>query len=306
MILQESDLRQALEKMQPPSEAALIKSPSQVRDEVIALVHDESYGMQGYPIHFENFASKLRFRPSELTIWTGQNHTGKSEILNQFILSQTAECKSFIMSPEMPLPVTIKNMCQQIAATDKPSKEVINKFIDMIEGKIYLLDQDGVFQPEEVIKLIRYVHSEFGCFHFVVDSLMKCGMNENEDHGRVKNFVDQLCITAKYLKCHIHLVAHSKKPSSKDGRPSRYDIKGSGSISDLADNIIIMWRNNEKERLLDEGIKDHAEEMEIEQQPDAKMIVDKQRHGCSWVGSIKLKHSAQSRSFYEPDYKFGL
>jgi len=306
MILDERDIRDALTKMKPPSEAALIKTPSQVRDDVVALVHDDSFGMQGYPIHFQGFEPKLRFRPSEVSIWCGQNHTGKSEVLNQFILSQSGECKSFIMSPEMPLHVTVKNMCQQICKSDKPPIQTIDKFINMIEGKIYLLDQDGMFNPDDVIALIRYVHAEYGCFHFVIDSLMKCGINENEDHGRIKNFVDQLCITAKYLKCHIHLVAHSKKPNGIGERPSRYDIKGSGAISDLVDNVLIMWRNNEKEKRLDEGVRDHAKEMELEAEPDARLIVDKQRHGSSWRGSINLKHCQQSRSFYVPDNRFSV
>ncbi len=131
---------------------------------------------------------------------------------------------------------------------------------------------------------------------------MKCGINENDDHAKIKWFVDQLCVLAKNLNVHIHLVAHSKKPSNQGGRPSRYDIKGTGAISDLADNVIIMWRNKEKERKLDEGIINHADELEVQNEPDARMIIDKQRHGNSWTGSINLYHDSFSRSFMESKY----
>jgi twinkle protein len=303
MILNEQDIRQVLAKMKPPKEAAYIKSPKDVRDEVVAAFHDTSFGMQGYPIHFANNEHAIRFRHSEVTIWTGENHTGKSEILNQFILSQTAAEKSFIMSPEMPLYRTTQYMCQQACAVEKPRIDQIDKFLDYIHERIYLLDQESTFLPQDVLDLIRYVHSEYGVFHIVIDSLMKCGMNENDDHAKIKWFVDQLCVLAKNLKIHIHLVAHSKKPQGHGGRPSRYDIKGTGAISDLVDNVIIMWRNEEKEKKIDEGVS-HANELELDQQPDARMIIEKQRHGTSWKGAVNLWHDSASRSFRDQKHEF--
>jgi twinkle protein len=297
MILEDSDIRQALERLKPPPQAAYVKTPKQVRDEVVAAFHDKSFGKQGYPIHFTKNQDCIRFRKGEVTIWTGENHTGKSEILNQFILSQTAVEKSFIMSPEMPLYRTIQYMTQQATGVAEPKIVQIDMFLEMIEGQIYLLDQQSTFNPDDVLKLIQYVHAEYGCFHFVIDSLMKCGINENDDHGKVKWFVDQLCVLAKTLDIHIHLVAHAKKPANAD-RPTRYSIKGSGAISDLVDNVIIMWRNEAKEIALDEGC-DEMRWAEWMEKPDARMIVDKQRHGNSWKGSIALWHDAASRSFLE-------
>ncbi len=296
MILKDGDIRQALQKLAPPPQAAYVKTPAEVEAEVIAAFHDESFGMQGYPIHFDTFDHTVRFRKGEVTIWTGENHTGKSEILNQFILSQTGVEKSFIMSPEMPVYRTMQYMTQQITRSEKPTVAQIKNFLAMVTGKVYLLDQQSTFNPEDVIKLIQYVHSEFGVFHIVIDSLMKCGINENDDHAKVKWFVDQLCVTAKTLNIHVHLVAHAKKPE-RGGRPSRYNIKGTGSTPDLVDNVIIMWRNEDKERELDEGGFDDARYADLMAMPDARMIVDKQRHGSSWKGSIALWHDAPSRSF---------
>lgn len=295
MILNEQDIRQALQQLEPPTQAAFVKSPKSVRDQVVAAFHDHSFGAQGYPIHFSDSENCLRFRGSEVTIWTGQNHTGKSEILNQFLLSQVRAEKSFIMSPEMPLYRTVQYMTQQATGVAKPQPEKIDKFLNRIDGRIYLLDQENTFKPQEVVDLIRYVHQTYGCFHYVIDSLMKCGLNENDDHAKVKWFVDQLCVTAKNLDVHIHLVAHSKKPTNAD-RPTRYDIKGSGAISDLVDSVVIMWRNEAKERKLDEGCCE-SKYVELMAEPDARMIVDKQRHGNSWTGSIPLWHCQESRSF---------
>ena len=296
MILQDSDIRQALEKLAPPPQAAYVKTPAEVEADVISAFHDESFGMQGYPIHFDGFEKTIRFRKGEVTIWTGENHTGKSEILNQFILSQTGVEKSFIMSPEMPVYRTMQYMTQQVTRSERPTVAQIKNFLAMVTGRIYLLDQQSTFNPEDVLKLIQYVHTEFGLFHIVIDSLMKCGINENDDHAKVKWFVDQLCVIAKTLSIHIHLVAHAKKPL-QGARPSRYNIKGTGSTPDLVDNVVIMWRNEEKERLLDEGGLKDEKYIDLMEQPDARMIIDKQRHGSSWKGSIALWHDAPSRSF---------
>lgn len=297
MILREQDIRELMGKLSPPKEAAFVKNPNDVADEVVAAFHDESFDRQGYPIHFKTAEQCIRFRKGEVTIWTGENHTGKSEILNQFILSQTGVEKSFIMSPEMPLYRTMQYMTNQATGSAKPSEEQIRKFLDYVSERIFLLDQQSTFNPEDVINLIRYVHQAHGCFHFVIDSLMKCGINENDDHGKIKWFVDQLCVTAKNLNIHIHLVAHAKKPANAD-RPTRYSIKGSGAISDLVDNVIIMWRNESKERQLDEGVSD-SDCVDLMAQPDARLIVDKQRHGSSWKGSLALWHDSASRSFLE-------
>lgn len=294
--LRESDIRQALKKLAPPPQAAHIRTPREVEAEVIAAFHDDSFGTQGYPIQFEGFEHCLRFRKGEVTVWTGENYTGKSEALNQFLLSQTGVEKSFIMSPEMPVYRTMQYMCQQIFKSERPSKDQIKNFLELVSDKIYLLDQQSTFNPEDVLKLIQYVHAEFGVFHIVIDSLMKCGINENDDHAKVKWFVDQLCVIAKNLGIHIHLVAHAKKPD-RGGRPSRYNIKGSGSTPDLVDNVVIMWRNQDKERELDEGGYDDQRYAELMDMPDARMIIDKQRHGNSWSGSIALWHDAVSRSF---------
>ena len=295
MILNDNDIREVLAKMKPPKQAAQIKSPKDVRQMVVDAFHDDSFEKQGYPIHLINSQHAIRFRHSEVTIWCGENSTGKSEMLNQFILSQTDVEKSFVMSPEMPLYRTVQYMAQQATGVSKPSIVQIDKFLESVNDKIFLLDQQSTFTPQDILSLIRYVHEEHGCFHFVIDSLMKCGVDEMES-AKIKWFVDQLCVIAKNLKIHIHLVAHSKKPQVNGGRPSRYDIKGSGAISDLVDNVVLMWRNREKHAQLDEGCS-HAEELELLQECDAKAMIDKQRHGSGWTGSINLWHCSESRSF---------
>ena len=49
----------------------------------------------------------------------------------------------------------------------------------------------------------------------------------------------------------LHLVAHQVTPKlEKNGRfpkPNRYSIKGGGTFSDKADNVLLIWRENRNE-----------------------------------------------------------
>jgi len=295
MIIDQQDIIDTVKAMPAPKEAAYVRRPSEVLDAVINAFHDPSFQRAGYPLPYSDFDNLFRFRDGEVTVWSGENHTGKSEALNQYVLFHSQRIKTFVMSPEMPVYRTLQYMACQATAQGKPSKMAITHFIQEIEHKIYLLDQSSTFNPQMVINLIRYVVQEFGVKQIVIDSLMKCGINENDDHGKIKWFVDQLCVLAKALEIHIHIVAHAMKPKDR-ARPTRYSIKGSGAISDLVDNVIIMWRNEEKEHELQEGVND-IRMQELGNEPDGRMIIDKQRHGTGWRGMINLWHWSEQRVF---------
>ena len=296
MIISEQDIISAIKQMPPPAEAAHIVTPSKIKQRVIDSFHSNDDEFVGLPIQFNSAATKVRFRTGEVTVLSGENHTGKSEILNQFMLHHVGSSKSFIMSPEMPVFRTVHNMTRQALAKGLPSEAEISDFVDAINDKIYLLDQQTTFTPEMVLNLIRYVKDVYSIDFVVIDSLMKCGINENDDHGKIKWFIDQLCVTAKTLGVHIFIVAHNKKPAQGQ-RPSRYDTKGSGAISDLADNSIIIWRNWAKEEALMKNLP-AEEKLEWEQEPDSKLIVDKQRT-TGHRAVIELWHWLDERVFLD-------
>ena len=100
--------------------------------------------------------------------------------------------------------------------------------------------------------MVRYCAKERGITHFFVDSLMKCVSGEDDYNGQ-KLFVDELTAIARDHGIHIHLVHHIRKPSDESHKPSKYDYKGSGSITDQVDNVISVWRNKAKEKKRDEG-----------------------------------------------------
>jgi twinkle protein len=62
------------------------------------------------------------------------------------------------------------------------------------------------------------------------------------------------------------------------------DMKGSGSVADQVDTVILWHRNKKKEREIAEGQKDPKDATLI---PDATMKVEKQRNG-EWEGRVSL------------------
>lgn len=96
---------------------------------------------------------------------------------------------------------------------------------------------------------------------------------------------------------HIHLVTHSRKLKNEAEPPGKYDVRGSGSITDQVDNVVIVWRNKPKE----EAISANKATLEVADGPDCVLIVEKQRH-FEWEGRIGLWYDRAAMTYLQhPD-----
>ena len=121
--------------------------------------------------------------------------------------------------------------------------------------------------------MARYSAKELGVGHVVIDSLMKCVQGEDDYNGQ-KSFVDELTALVRDQQIHVHLVHHTRKPANENHIPDKHDNKGSGAITDLVDNVMIVWRNKAKE----DAIK--ARKAPPQDFPaDAYLLCRKQRNG---------------------------
>lgn len=246
----------------------------------------------------------IQFRPGEVTVWGGPNGSGKSLVTGQVALSLCAQDeKVCIASFEMKPTKTMERMGRQWTQYSLNDNVVLSdpdlrrqcidnweQFRDWTDAKLWLYDQQGTVQWQKVCAVARYCAKELGITQFFLDSLMKCVASEDDYNGQ-KAFVDELCSIARDENIHIHLIHHVKKPPTEDHLPSKYDFKGSGSITDQPDNVIAVWRNKKKERA-----KGSARAL-VESSPDAMLIVDKQRNGEGWEGNIGLWFHRQSNQF---------
>lgn len=244
----------------------------------------------------------VQFRPGEVTVWGGANGSGKSLVTGQVALSLCAQRERVcIASFEMKPVRTLERMCRQYscfnpnaAFMDDEAKalliDIYDEFKGWTDGKLWLYDQQGTVTAAQVCAVARYFHQELKGTHFVVDSLMKCVSGEDDYNGQ-KKFVDDLTSIARDSGMHIHLIHHIRKPGKEEDKPSKYDYKGSGSITDQVDNVISVWRNKVKEKKIQAGLAvDHDKD------PDAMLICDKQRNG-EWEGAIGLWFDPESQQF---------
>lgn len=219
---------------------------------------------------------KFAFRPGEVTLWAGINGHGKSLILSQVVLSLCAQGqRACVASFEMKPWRQLERMLRQASCGDSPTEEWLEAFCQWTDGKLWFYDQQGTARIEWVFALVRYCAERLKITHIVIDSLMKCVAGEDDMNGQ-KAFVDELTALARDHNVHIHLVHHVRKQGSERDRISKFDVKGSGAITDQVDNVLLVWRNKAKE----------ADDKRAGE-PDCLLTCDKQRNG-EWEGSFSF------------------
>jgi len=220
----------------------------------------------------------FRFRPSELTIWAGVNGNGKSLVMSQCALWFTG--KSVIASMEMPTKTTKARILRQACGGPNPSAKYVKHTMALLDDKIFLFNRVGKVSSDEIRGLIIYASQELKASHVMIDSLVKCGMG-TDDYNAQKDFVSELSEYAKEFKVHIHLVVHMRKGQSESVMPDKFDVKGAGEITDLADNVLIISRNTKKEMIMNDPT--NPARQDYEDKPDGYIRVAKNRHG-EWDG----------------------
>ena len=149
-------------------------------------------------------------KTADLFYERAENHMSEEELLNGL---EFADKHFFTVYPEK----------------EKSLDELLNRFSYMIRK--YNLDTI-VFDPYNQI-----------------EHLIENGKREDL---YISVFMSKLkAFAVKHNIC-LHLVAHQVTPklmnNGKFPKPSRYAIKGGGTFSDKADNVILIWRENRNEK----------------------------------------------------------
>lgn len=243
----------------------------------------------GMPLPWDKSEHQLRLRPSEVTIWTGWNGHGKSQLLGYVAVASAIKlgAKFCIASMEMKPAATLLRMVRQAAGIGTPSHAYADRILEAMSGRIWLFDQLGDANLPEMLETFRYAAKRYGVQHFVVDSLAKLGMAE-DDYNAQKTAINQLTSFAHEMDVHVHLVAHPRKGFDESRPPGKMDVRGGASLTDMADNVVTVWRNKAKELETEEIEKGHEVDAKHQDEGDVHMIVSKQRGGSGWEGKIVL------------------
>ncbi len=245
---------------------AALKSVFDFENEIWAKFHPEGTEQMGLLLPWGNHHGSslpFRFRYGEVTVWTGYNKHGKSEVLSHCIVDLCWQGdRALVCSLEIQAPETYRKLIRMaMARRDVCSIEEREQFRDRclkpLAQKIWVYDHVGNAPITDVFNVMLYAFQRYGCRQFVLDSFMKFDGLDGEGQeqwNRQREFMCQILTFAATYGVHIHLVAHSKKPD-KQGEakiPRRYDISGSAYISNLPHNVIVVWRNRYKQDRLEE------------------------------------------------------
>lgn len=191
------------------------------------------------PFDPQGFA--IRFYPGGVTIWSGFPGIGKTTMLRQLICHLLQRDNAvFTASLEEHPEDQIARMIETASGSCDPSDHQAQWFIDAFGDKLRVWSRVGLTQHRKLLAVIRKLAQE-GVSHVFIDSLMKLDIS-SQDFEAQRNFANLLDATAKQTGCHVHLVAHPKKPQQADQEPDLNDIGGAKEIGGIADNVLFVRR----------------------------------------------------------------
>lgn len=250
-----------------------------------------------------------------LDIITGYNGSGKSTLINQMCISEAVAqgYKTFVFSGELTLSnfkywlySTVANAADLIKCTSKDGKEYYKlsesakmNITDWIDDKLFVYDKDD-YSEKTILAMMELLAKRKGVKCFVIDNLMKVDLDENQKNDLIaqKKFVNKLKAFAVKYDAVIHLVAHPRKPSEGQ-RLTKYDVAGSGDITNLADYVIGIHRTTDQEK------RQYEESLEkgspIQNPKDAAIMLFKDRPTGSGEKEAKMLFEPGRKRFYISD-----
>lgn len=265
-------------------------SPENFRTQVLSLLYPDESTVLGFDSPWQKFNDKIFFDKSGLSVWTGVNGHGKTQFLNHLACHwMNVGAKVCIASLELDPADTMKNLISVLSCknTNPHFKNIVSqpyaeKCMDWLENdRLWFYDEFGGANAKEILSVFQYAHRKYGIDIFVIDSLSLINIDD-DDYNSQAQFVRDLVMFKKNNNCHIHLVVHPRKGADENQSPGKFDFRGSGTITNLADNCFSVSRNKRKELvsdLVEQGVEIDAEDYEVLSQADCYVWCMKQRKG---------------------------
>ena len=298
-----------------------LRKPTDFVDAVVQLFHPTEGTHVGYETPYRlKIGGKLRFRPGEVTLWSGASGAGKSQMLSDCTVDWIGQGSRVCLSSlEMRAPTTLKRMVKQVVGVETPSRAAISASLswmaDGARGGLLLYDVIGKASVETLIEVFDYARAKYGCDQFIIDSLMRLGIAGDDYTGQEKA-VFRLVDWTIASNIHLHVVAHARKGGGANGgAPETEDIKGAMEIGANAFNILTVWRNRDLADDIEALERKQAQEVErsklekikaeldgLRGSPPVVLNVAKQRNG-DFEGKVGLWFDQQTYRYYDGSNK---
>ena len=277
---------------------AELRPASDFIEEVIAYNAGDGASF-GYLLPWGKTHNKIQFRKSEISLWAGVNGHGKSCIIGHLLADSINQSERWcVASMEFKPFKFLQRLFRQTSGESLPSAHMCrNELAQFYDSNLYIFDVQGTARAERILEVFEYAFRRYGCTSFLVDSLAKCGFGE-DDYNSQKAFVDKLMEFSQKFDVHVHFVCHARKGKTEEDVPGKFDVKGTGALTDMVDNVFVVWRNKKKE-MEKANCKSTAEATKINNAPDGMIDCHKQRNGSGWEGRILLWFDPASLQYKE-------
>jgi twinkle protein len=225
------------------------------------------------------------FAPGELTVLAADGGVGKTTLVSQIALSLSSAVKVGIISVEETSVRTVARLNQQYSLAMVPSEEQQRDFLENgVSDNVWIFEVPNAMTPDSAYGAI-WAMVDKGCEFVVVDNMQSCGCKTDSDQER--DFINELNAICLATGIHILLCHHVRKTGgdADNPRPTRDRVKGNGAITQLAFNVLLLWRNYERAKLRHAEEAGHGHDLSpderkvLDNEPDLELVVSKQRNG---------------------------
>lgn len=267
------------------------------KSKVLDRFYPKEGSYRGMKTPWPGLTNNLMFRKPEFILWYGYDGCGKSVLLNHVMLQGLEDGEKFcVASMEMPADVTLWRLVRQISGEELPSRERADAIIDWLDDKLWIFNLVGSAKSDRLFEVFRYAKCRYDIRNFIIDSLTKIDIREDDYSGQKQFAVECVDFSHKY-ETTMHLIAHTRKGESEEMPPNKFDIRGAAGLSNVASTVISVWRYKEPKVTgkVKEAPKEHF---------DTMITVEKQRE-TGWLGRYGLYFEPKSMQFHETKVSVG-
>jgi twinkle protein len=242
-------------------------------------------------------ANRFWFQPGKMTMISGYSGHGKTTMYSHVIAYAIAQGERWcIASLEMSGAETVERLSRQLAGKSALNDYQLDNLGAWVGDRCLIYDHLGQANLKAILDVFTYSARRYGCTQFCLDSLMMLGVG-HEDYDRQQAVVSELLAFARTHHAHVHLIHHPRKPANDDSAPNRYDIKGTGGLTDMVPNVLIAWRNRKKDDAIEQAkMTGIPPDPMLLMEPDATLKIDKNRLN-GWEPTLQLWFDADSQQY---------
>ena len=216
-------------------------------------------------IPFPDFAATLNMteygkRMGEITMLTAGTGAGKSQFLKEDLMNMmlTTDAKIGVVSLEestrdilMGLQALYLNKrihLPDVQVSDKEIEKSLKWLEDVCGDRLVMLDHQGSSANDDLLDKIRYLVA-IGCDYITIDHITMATAGEGDVNRAIDEFMESLLKMCKRHMVHFTVVSHLRKTSGdrtsfENGAiPTDDDLRGSGSLKQIAFTILALVRN---------------------------------------------------------------